>query len=124
MLTWLKNWLGWDDPLPWIPYGAKRHPQWPSIRKAHLINEPVCQACGSKKNLEVHHKLPVRVCPKRELDDTNLITLCEGSYNCHYVFGHSLNWWGWNPNVDEDVERYRARRKVSIELSKTPSAPT
>lgn len=79
---------------------AVRSPKWQSVRKEHLKKEPQCRACGKTKNLEVHHIVPVHMDPNRELDPSNLITLC--SEQCHIMFGHLMDFKSWNNTVVED----------------------
>jgi 5-methylcytosine-specific restriction endonuclease McrA len=86
-----------------------RSPQWSSIRKNHLENNNTCAACGRSKKLEVHHIEPVHVNPDKELDPTNLITLCDDP--CHFVFGHLLDYKSWNKNVVKDCLVYLNRVK-------------
>ena len=83
---------------------AVRSPKWPSVRKEHLKENPNCAACGRNKKVEVHHIEPVHLNPDRELDPTNLITLCDDP--CHIVFGHFLDYKSWNKNVVNDCEVY------------------
>jgi 5-methylcytosine-specific restriction endonuclease McrA len=80
------------------------------VRKAHLKRNKTCAACGGKKELEVHHIVPVHLSPERELDPTNLITLCEAR-ECHHAFGHMYDWRFGNPKVVEDAAWWRARCK-------------
>lgn len=83
---------------------SRRSPQWRRVRNMHLETQAECQACGVRKNLEVHHVLPFHLYPETELLPANLITLCETpSHNCHFLFGHSLDWRSYNPTVRQDV---------------------
>lgn len=53
--------------------------KWPSISKAVKRRDGYrCKKCGSSKNLEVHHIIPISQGGKTVL--INLITLCE---KCH-----------------------------------------
>ncbi len=91
-----------------------RSPSWPRIRNNYLRNHPVCEACGQKDNLNVHHIIPFRIDPSKELDESNLITLCTdgpGHMNCHLVLGHAGNYKGHNERVREDAERIQAMLK-------------
>lgn len=63
-----------------------------------------------KKGLHVHHIVPFHVDPSKELDPTNLITLC-GKY-CHYTIGHLMDYKSWNPNVIEDCKIYSEKIKT------------
>lgn len=83
---------------------AYRSPKWTNLRKKHLEKNNVCAACGRDKKLEVHHIEPVHINPDRELDPTNLVTLCDNP--CHFVFGHLMNYKSWNQEVIGDCERY------------------
>lgn len=97
---------------------GSRSSEWPRVRAAHLKKQPVCQACGGTTNLEVHHKQPFHLFPTLELDDTNLITLCElTGHDCHFVFGHFHDWKNWNPAVEADVTQYNAQRLTSPALN-------
>lgn len=84
-----------------------RSPKWSSVRKEHIKNQPICQACGRKKDVEVHHIEPFHVNPSRELDPTNLITLC--SKTCHLTFGHLMDYKSWNKDVVSDSANYRQK---------------
>ena len=66
----------------------------------------MCQACGRRKALEGHHVEPFHIDPARELDPTNLISLCADP--CHFVHGHLMGWSRVNPSVRDDCTRYRA----------------
>lgn len=100
MIRWLLNLF---RPTP---FGANRSSRWPAVRKAHLAKYPACECCGNTKDCEVHHKIPVSVDPERELDPTNLMTLCErgpGGLNCHIVIGHCGNTKTFNPTAMADA---------------------
>lgn len=83
---------------------AVRSPKWAKIRAEHLILHPCCAACGRCLKVEVHHIEPVHINPERELDPTNLITLCASP--CHIVFGHFMDWKSWNSDVITDSMVY------------------
>lgn len=86
-----------------------RSPKWRKVRAEHIEKNPCCAACGRKEGLEVHHIIPYHVDPNKELDPTNLITLC-GKY-CHFVFGHLMDWKSWNDNVVRDCTLYHLAKK-------------
>jgi 5-methylcytosine-specific restriction endonuclease McrA len=77
---------------------VRRDSRWPALRAAHLRAFPTCASCGGKDVLEVHHAVPVHIDPSRELDPTNLITLCE-KRRCHLIVGHIWNWKLMNTKV-------------------------
>jgi hypothetical protein len=82
---------------------STRSSKWKTVRNNHLNKQTHCQACGTYKNLQVHHIIPVSIDKTKELDYNNLITLCK---TCHFVFGHFMDWNSWNKNVIEDSEVY------------------
>lgn len=79
---------------------ATRSPKWRTVRKEFLKNNTKCAACGSTKDLEVHHIVPVHIDSSKELDMDNLITLCAES--CHILFGHLMDFKSHNPSVIDD----------------------
>jgi hypothetical protein len=114
MLTKLLNFLwnlffrGRFEPL-WMAK-IPRSPEWPKVRAQHLKMEPTCQACGTKKNLTVHHIIPFHIDMSKELDHSNLITLCE-EHHCHFVFGHLDSWFSYNIHVREDAKNWLEKVK-------------
>lgn len=88
---------------------AHRSPKWSSVRKEHLNSQPSCAACGKNKKLEVHHIEPVHVNPDRELDPSNLVTLCDNP--CHIIFGHFMDYKSWNKDVVDDCSIYLQKLK-------------
>lgn len=98
-----------------------RSPAWRALRNQHLKNNPNCIVCGSSKNVVPHHVVPFHVDPSRELDPTNLVTMCESpTFNCHLFFGHLKRWSRHNPRVIEDAAVWRGR--IS-EADRPPGAP-
>jgi len=84
--------------------GIQRSSKWPELRRKWLVKQPECQCCKKITKLEVHHIRPVHLYPELELDETNLITLCENpTMNCHFIMGHCLNWLAWNSHVEFDT---------------------
>lgn len=83
---------------------SNRSTKWSEVRRQHLLKQPVCQACGTKRGLQVHHIVPYGVNPDLELDPNNLITLC-GKY-CHFTIGHLMDYKSWNSEVIEDAAKY------------------
>jgi len=90
---------------------VKRSSKWPKFMKGLIDAHPYCSLCGNKNraHLVCHHVEPVWVNPERELDETNIIVLCEKSevlsgLNCHHSHGHSSDWRLWNPRIREVCE--------------------
>lgn len=82
---------------------------WSRVRREHLKKQPTCQACGTKRNLEVHHVKDFSNHPELELDPNNLITLCAAGSRCHMSWGHCGNYQLINEHVEEDA-RYQLNR--------------
>src|SRR5713226_6190557 len=88
-------------------YGA-RSPEWGRVEQEHLGIEPTCRVCGSTDGRNVHHIMPFHICralgrPELELDQRNLVTLCEGAISHHLLIGHLDDWQSYNPDVTTDV---------------------
>ena len=108
-----------------------RSPHWPKVRAEHLVKEPACVACGVSgrgTSIEVHHIIPFHVDRAKELDPTNLITLCvKGgrlACSCHLTFGHLGNFHRYNPDVRRDAERMRAALKQADNRAKAKTEIT
>lgn len=86
-----------------IGISAKRSNKWPTVEKHFREAHPTCEACGSKKRLNVHHCMPFHLDSSKELDPTNLITLCMSKNECHLHIGHGGSFKQYNPNVREDA---------------------
>jgi len=82
--------------------------QWQltKAKRAYKKKNPVCAVCGYKKDLEIHHIVPVHVDASKALDYDNFITLCDWrNHGCHYVWGHFRNFrTRWNPDIVEFAE--------------------
>ena len=92
--------------------GTPRSPGWKALRREHLSRNPRCAVCGSDKNVVPHHVVPFHIDQSRELDPSNLVTLCESpTFNCHLFFGHLRRWDRHNPTVVEDAAEWN--RKIS-----------
>lgn len=99
--------------------GIQRSPHWPAVRATFLHFNPTCAACGGTSSLEVHHCEPFHLFPERELDPTNLITLCECvGTNHHLVFGHAGNWRGYVTSVRDDAKKHLGDVQTSDYLAK------
>ena len=79
---------------------------WSTLRDDFLAENGKCFICGSRSNLEVHHIKDVSNFPELELDENNLMTLCDGSdrfegLSCHRIFGHFGCWRRTNYQLPE-----------------------
>lgn len=108
----MSNWRDLTERLAGkAPVGAKRSPFWSKARNEFLRGK-CCAVCGGRKSLIAHHEIPFHLAPDLELDESNLIPLCEsGRYgmNCHLLIGHIGNFQRSNPVVRADVAYWRER---------------
>lgn len=100
------------ESVDFIEFGADRSSQWTTVRNKFVKEHPVCEACGSNENLNVHHIKPFHSNPELELEWSNLITLCREH---HFYIGHDPdgpngplkpNWKESNPNVRRDAAEF------------------
>ena len=104
----MKNLISQIQRLVFCGAEVPRSGKWRSVREAWLKDHPTCAACGSTKDLEVHHKKPFHLFPALELDSSNFITLCETLGKEHHLkLGHTVNgvssWSLFNVNVVTDA---------------------
>ena len=91
-----------------------RSSKWPKVRKKHLEKNPCCAVCGATAKLNVHHIKPYHLFPELELEESNLITLCEcgkGGVNCHLFIGHLGNYKKINPDSVKDAATWFLKLK-------------
>jgi len=106
-------------------YGVQRSPHWDGVRKAHLNlpGQNVCAVCATSDDPQVHHIVPFHFCHlvyrgDLELDERNLMTLCEFAANNHHnLIGHLQNWEIYNP-VGRDVMVTTFKGLMADELTK------
>jgi len=83
---------------------ATRSDRWPTVRKHFLEKNPKCAACGGTTLLQCHHCLPFNDDPSKELDPSNLITLCMGTTEEHHLsIGHGSDFHHFSETVREDA---------------------
>jgi len=96
-----------------------RSPEWERVKNEHLKKEPRCVCCGSHWRpgtpVQVHHIFPFHYCvalgrPDLELDERNLVTLCETEsggtgQNHHLLVGHLDDFAAANPMSRTDAAR-------------------
>lgn len=110
---------------------ATRSPKWRTVKNKHLLLNPSCAGCGSKKHLQVHHIVPFAVNPALELDSTNLVSACMDRPECHLRICHADNFRSFNPNVVDDLsvslktpwERSNIWKKAKASAQKAVQAP-
>lgn len=104
------------ESVEYREYEGDRSSAWQRVRDAFVKRNPVCEACGTREDLNVHHVLPFHTNPSLELDEGNLITLCRRH---HFEVGHDPdglhgplkpNWSSANPKVREESAVLRGRR--------------
>jgi hypothetical protein len=94
----------------------KRSNQWENFRNKYIALTGKCDACGKKLGevqLEAHHIIPFEFCinlgrPELELDERNLICLCEHTEaqpagDHHLLLGHLGYYGSFNLNVKADA---------------------
>ena len=96
----------WQVPVN--PVESQRSGGWNSLRCRFLAKNPECACCGKTTELEAHHVVPVHVDKARELDEENLICLCE---RCHLVVGHLNSWFRYNKHIREDAALLKSRHR-------------
>ena len=84
--------------------GKKRSSKWSSLQKDFLEKNPECEICGTRKNLQVHHKKPFHLYPELELEESNLVTLCMDKRECHLRIAHGSSWRSYSPKLVEFIK--------------------
>ena len=111
--------------------GIHRSPEWHKVEQLHLRMEPRCACCtdhAASAPLQVHHIFPFHYAialgrPDLELDQRNLITLCESEggsavQNHHLLIGHLDDFQSSNLDVVRDATRlYRGMTATQIKAS-------
>lgn len=74
----------------------------------YLKDNKQCVLCGALDHLEVHHIIPVSVCPELACEPLNFMTLCDyGNAGCHCHFGHLGSFIKYNRYIQEYVMQCR-----------------
>ena len=111
-IQWMQKIIGLGEYSAERLGSEARSPQWSGVRNDFLKEHPTCAICGGTKKLTVHHRQPFHTDKSRELDKSNLITLCEGAGNGnhHLLFGHFGNYaTKWNTKLDADCTLWLPR---------------
>lgn len=64
---------------------TRNSPEYKRYREKVLKRDGVCQCCGNKDDLQVHHPLPYEQYPSLRADTSNGIVLCK---ECHDEYHH------------------------------------
>jgi len=97
MFQWLKT-LFQDRT-----FGAIRNSAWPKLRDWYFRKNPFCEVCG-KRAKEIHHIVPVHIDNSKELEISNLISLCRRH---HFEIGHFFNFRSYNKDIKEWVDKIK-----------------
>lgn len=110
-LRWISNlWYGKPPFDIEVSERGLRSPHWGAVRAKHLQTEGACRWCGTKHCLSVHHVQPFHLHPELELEQSNLITLCELiGRNCHLKRGHLGNWKKANSEIKQQCDERRQK---------------
>ena len=87
----------------------RRSSQWKKVRD-EFLKDACCAVCGGVEKLEAHHVVPFHEAPERELDERNLIALCESKkkgINCHLFVGHLGDYRQVNRQMNESISAIR-----------------
>jgi len=98
---------------------VKRHtrsPKWAKLEKEFVKHNPLCAACGAELRIQVHHIQPYHLHPELELEPKNLIQLCMGPNECHFLLGHGASWKAYSPSI---VSLAHSARNDPVKLKKT-----
>jgi len=88
--------------------GPKALYQCNKAKRLYIKDNRQCVLCGCTRNLEVHHIIPVSVCPELACEPLNFMTLCDtGNHGCHCHFGHLGAFIRFNPRLQEYVMQSR-----------------
>lgn len=105
----------------------ERSPDWERFRNNFIAKNPACVCCGKTQDqvgLQAHHVFPFHYAkklgrPELELDERNLITLCETeagkpSEDHHLLIGHLGDFESSNLDVRLDAKVFVNRTKDQI----------
>jgi len=104
--------------------GIERSDKWDIVHDAYIKKHPTCAVCDSINNVQAHHIFPFHYCialgrPDLELDDRNLITLCETEgHDHHLLIGHFDDFKSSNMNVKTDAIIFHDFNKNNLKENK------
>jgi len=115
LVTWVKSFFTRSE---FVVQGSPRSPKWDTFRTKFVANKR-CAVCDCNKNLQAHHKKPFNEHPELELDENNLVVLCQ---QCHFAIGHLFNYRLYNHDIDNSVKYFRLlikRAKAHLKRNST-----
>lgn len=77
-----------------------RSSKWPALERKFLKEHPECVICGRPAKI-VHHCVPVSWDPSKELDESNLRSICCESE--HRLIAHLNCYTSYNSRFDSDA---------------------
>ena len=82
----------------------KRHKWWNKLKQKYLQENPKCEWCGQDADT-VHHIIPVHVNRDLEMEESNLMSLCDNrTRKCHFIVAHYCHWVKYNDKIKEITE--------------------
>lgn len=94
---------------------SSRSPQWRRVENEFIAANPACIVCGNttRSQLTAHHRIPYHIEPSKELDKSNLRTMCRDDYGfyCHRLVGHFGDYKLYNLEVDAMAAAWRLGRE-------------
>lgn len=114
------------------PGGLERSNKWPALarRITKLVN--ACACCGKSygpktAGLNVHHLYAFHDCvlagrPDLELDERNLIVLCQNesgvpTEQCHITAGHLADFQSFNPTLKADLKKWKGKSMAEVKAT-------
>jgi hypothetical protein len=109
-------------PVVAVKKPGERSSEWPALSKKYKAAHPRCAACGTLQGIQVHHIIPFHTDPSRELDESNLISLCKGKGGCHLKIGHGGSYQFYNPHARENAAEALAHPDQFSDIARSAKA--
>lgn len=72
-----------------VDQGIRATPEYRHAMSEYRAGHPVCEWCGTTKQLEVHHEAPLWLDPSKASDTNRFVVLCRID---HQRLGHCGKW--------------------------------